>query len=129
MARSKLTFAPICSPPAVPTNQPTRPARRQNPVSTRSSISQAVKRAKRLTEICSREGFVAQADGEATLEGVKLGDGQAAAVDGDRVANGAVGEDGGRVRDDKAVTFILCGWGDGRDDSNDLRSYTRSVSF
>lgn len=73
-----------------------------------------------LTEICPRERLVGQADGEVSLDGIKLGHGQAYTIHGDGISNRAVPEDGGRFRDDKAVAFELGRRGDVGDDAEDL---------
>lgn len=73
-----------------------------------------------LTEICPREGLVGQADSEMSLDGIKLGHGQADSINGDGISNRAIPEDRGRLRDDKAVAFERGGRGDVRDSPEDL---------
>lgn len=72
------------------------------------------------TEICPREGLVRQADLEPSLASVEAGDGEAAAIDSDRVSDVAVRQDLVSVGDDERVAFELGGRVDRLDAAEDL---------
>lgn len=59
----------------------------------------------RRTQVCPGQSLVRQPDFEPSLVCVEAGDGQAAAVDGDRVSELAVSEDVVGVGDDERVAF------------------------
>lgn len=60
---------------------------------------------KRRTQVCPGQSLVRQPDFEPSLFGVEAGDGQAAAIDGDRISELAVSEDVVGVGDDERVAF------------------------